>query len=316
MMVNSLTLGMVTILNPNVSTLMTMHKLSPNTFKLFCVIHTLAWGAGQPMAFSQTADSSAKGSLAHYDAERFPGIPAERNAAAAKIMNYFPRTREKADEVRQKIAALADDDPLLADIYMSSIPDVRSHHVNLGESDMRRRSQVATAVFQERFKNPTSAFTRNEIVRWVTYNAWLDPEAFLPLIREWYHTELKTDSVTKNGYVISGRGNVLNFLADWGYPEDEAIFQELYRSTPDPWCPQKFQERLQRLKNGDSKSNPRLSADMPERGMPPAKNIPALPGSPATQASPTTTSSGVVIGLSAAALVSLLVLWFKRKKTM
>lgn len=299
---------------------MTMHKLSPNTFKLFCVIHMLTCGGVQPVAFSQAADISAKGSLAHYDAERFPGIPAERNAAAAKIMNYFPRTREKADEVRQRIAALADDDPLLADIYVSSIPDVRSHHVNLGESDMRRRNQVATAVFQERFKNPTSVHTRNEIVRWVTYNAWLDPEAFLPLIREWYHTELKADSVTKAGltprnrsYISHGRSNVLRFLADWGHPEDEEIFQELYRDTSNEEASLRyFQERLQRLKNGDSKSNPRLSADMPERGMPPAMNIPALPGSPATQASPTTTSSGVVIGLSAAALVCL-ALWFRRK---
>jgi hypothetical protein len=233
----------------------------------------------------------------------------------------------------QSLTALRDDDPLLPDLYHLRARLLGgSLTYDVVEADMYRRVDVTIKILTHLFENPIDEYTRSTITHWVTFHSWMKPDVFHPLVLEWYR-EMKASGLTMHSQSIH------EFLAFWGYPEDEAVLQELnqYHNSSKEWGMRMFRERLERLKNGDSTSLPyfpKFSADWPEFSkkrraeaeaknraaseQPPPDNAKPVIPTPQTIIQPSATlpesnlTPWIVVGSSALALVCL-VLWFRRK---
>lgn len=183
---------------------------------------------------------------------RTPVIPPRKEIALtqADIVNEIVYNQQ-AD----KVAALADDDPLLAAVYLSEAGGLSTDFTFI-ERDMIRRGNVSKILLLKIFESPPTEWTRANMIHWIRDNPWIDPEAFLPSVRLWYQ-ELKHD-----GDPHYFQHAIQDFLAFWGYPEDEVIMKEI---APDGLTMRLFRERLQRIGNGDNKSNPNLPPSLAYR---------------------------------------------------
>jgi hypothetical protein len=176
---------------------------------------------------------------------RTPVIPPRKYNAPTQddIVNAIVHYQQK-----EKVAALADNDPLLAAVYLAGVGGL-STDFSFIERDMIRRGSVSRTLLLKIFESPPREGTRAHMIHWIRDNPWIDPETFLPLVRSWCQ-ELK-----HAGDPHFDQHAIMDFLAVWGHPEDEAVMTEI---QADSLTMRLFRERLQRVRNGDTKTNPNL----------------------------------------------------------
>ena len=186
----------------------------------------------------------------------------------------------------ERVAALADDDPLLAAVYLAGAEGL-SREFTFIERDMIRRGDVSKTMLLKMFKSSTRDGTRACMIHWIRDNSWIDPEAFLPAVRSWYQESKRAGDPN---YVQT---EIRDFLTVWGYPEDELILTEIGAHG---LTMRLFQKRLQRIRNGDTKSNPNLPPgfDYRNKTLDQLKAAVSLPGPPPKSA-PTSGSSPAAV---------------------
>ena len=216
---------------------------------------TLAGFTAASLTHAQQTDlrGAVKSAPTEYDLYPHKVRSAERHYAAEQAI---------LEATAERMASLRDDDPLLADLYM-----MRAGRDILGkpnliavDNDMKRRGDVTVQILLNEFKEPWSTMSRSYITSLVNDTNWLKPEIFRPLVLKWYQ-DLKTinDPEHRNA-------TIAEFIATWGYPEDEPILREILPDAPNGRTMQQFRARLERIKNGDTTSNPNLPPWMADRG--------------------------------------------------
>ncbi len=135
---------------------------------------------------------------------------------------FFEAQQAALNATPESLAALSNDDPLLAIIYLDhglNHLEEGPHHAAL-VADMKRRGEVTVDILVQFFKKPNSLTTRSNILHGLRYlQPWLKPDRILILARAW-HSQSKAWNSTDSLPLI-------RFLSWAGQPEDEALMRKL-----------------------------------------------------------------------------------------